>query len=122
MSKIDKVKMFNQILESLIIQLSPIIGTTHHNNLKIVLKMNAILPIKEFLIQVLPVQHKIINCDESFFDNADAHTDVLDENKNHLHEIIRLQNIYKKLDAESKKNAWQMFQAMLVLALEYNSM
>lgn len=122
MSKIEKVKMFNQILESLIIQLSPIIGTTHHNKLKMVLKVNAILPIKEFLIQALPVQHKIVNCDESFFDKADAHSDVLDENKAHLHEIIRLQNIYKELDIESKKNAWQMFQAMLVLALEYNSM
>ena len=35
-NKIEKVKMFNQILESMVIQLSPVIGTTYHNKLLLI--------------------------------------------------------------------------------------
>lgn len=145
----DIIKNFNSIFESLLIQLSPVIGSTLSNNFQTIIKYNAIIPIEQFLIYALPIRDKIINRDESYFINEN-NQDILDDKikkssdfkksldlsekvfnndedddaslnkyKNAINEILRLQNIYEHLDIESKNNIWDIFNALLILGEEY---
>jgi len=119
--KISKVKGFNEILESLLIQMSPIIGTTYHKQFMMIIKMNAMMPIKSFIKRSVPFRDKIINRDESYFE-TDTAVNTLDVNVKYMNNILQLQNIYTKLDKVSRDNVWQIFQCMLVLAEEWNSL
>jgi hypothetical protein len=118
------IKNFNDILNSFLIQLSPIIGDAYHKNLERVCKYNVLLPIEQFLCHALPLREKIINKDESYFYNDEKYIDKIDKinEKNDeeiLGEILRLKNIYSKLDNESKKNIWDILNALLILGEEY---
>jgi len=119
--KINKVKMFNEILESLLVQMSPIIGTTYYTKYQIIIKVNALLPIKQFHLYVMPYQDKILNKDESYFADDTIVTN-LDVNIKYINKILKLQNIYVKLDKESRENVWQIFQCLLVLATEWSEL
>ena len=120
--KIGKVKSFNEILESLLVQMSPIIGTTYHKKFMMIIKFNAMMPIKEFLVQATPVRDKILNRDESYFETDTALTTLVDVETKYIKNILKLQNIYTKLDKTSRDNVWQIFQCMLILAEEWNKM
>jgi hypothetical protein len=140
----DIIKNFNSILESLLVQLSPVIGTTLSYNYQLVIKYNAIVPIDQFLIYALPIRDKIINRDETYFltqnqeirvdgqikesidlsekvfnkiNNSDEES--IDKYKNAINEILRLKDIYEHLDNESKNNIWDIFNALLVLGEDY---
>ena len=67
MSKVEKIKNFNDILETFLQQLSPIIGTSYHFYFKKLVKVNSLMPIQQFLSEVLPFKEKIMNKDESYF-------------------------------------------------------
>lgn len=117
--KKDKVKSFNGLLESLLIQMSPLIGTTYHNKFMMIVKVNAILPLQEFLLQATPVRDKILNRDESYFETDTALTTLVDVETKYINNILKLQNIYSQLDKTSRDNVWQIFQCMLILAEEW---
>ena len=51
MPNIEKVKEFNQIIESFLIQVSPIVGTSYHFYYKKLIKVNAIEPIKQVVLE-----------------------------------------------------------------------
>jgi len=148
-SKSNIIKNFNSIFESLLIQLSPVIGTTLSKNFQHIIKYNAIIPMEQFLIYALPIRDKIINRDETYFINEN-NEDILDDKikkssefknsldlsekvfnnndeaslnkyKNAINEILRLQNIYEDLDIQSKNNIWDIFNALLILGEEYVS-
>ena len=87
--KINKVKMFNEILESLLVQMSPIIGTTYYTKYQIIIKVNALLPIKQFHLYVMPYQDKILNKDESYFADDTIVTN-LDVNIKYINKILKL--------------------------------
>jgi hypothetical protein len=118
--KIGKVKSFNEILESLLVQMSPIIGTTYHKKCMMIIKLNAMLPIQEFLLQATPVRDKILKRDESYFETDTALSTLVDVNTKYINNILKLQNIYTKLDKTSRDNVWQIFQCMLILAEEWS--
>lgn len=120
--KIGKVKSFNEILESLLVQMSPIIGTTYHKKFMMIIKLNAMMPIQEFLIQATPVRDKILNRDESYFETDTALSTLVDVETKYINNILKLQNIYTRLDKTSRDNVWQIFQCMLILAEEWNKM
>jgi len=120
--KIGKVKSFNEILESLLVQMSPIIGTTYHKKFTMIIKLNAMLPIKEFLVQATPVRDKILTRDESYFETDTALSTLVDVETKYINNILKLQNIYTRLDKTSRDNVWQIFQCMLILAEEWNKM
>jgi hypothetical protein len=120
--KIGKVKSFNEILESLLVQMSPIIGTTYHKKYMMIIKLNAMMPIQEFLIQATPVRDKILNRDESYFETDTALSTLVDVETKYIKNILKLQNIYTKLDKTSRDNVWQIFQCMLILAEEWSQM
>ena len=115
----DKVKQFNEILDSFLIQISPLVGTTYHHQFQQLIKYNSILPIEQFLVYALPLRDKILNRDETYFENNENHMETIGQNETILNEILRLQNIYIKLDELSKSNVWDIFQAMLILGEEY---
>jgi len=123
MSKAEKIKTFNDLVESFLKQVSPIIGTSYHHYFTKLIKFNAVMPIQNFIYYAIPLQDKIMSRDESYFTNVDNHTEeakkVTNATSDPLDEIIRLKGIFEKLSEESKDNVWDMTQAMLILATEY---
>ena len=121
MTKVEKIKLFNEILENLLLQLSPKIGSGYHFWFLKYLKVNAVTPINNFWFFAESLENKILNRDETYFTNPDNHVDKVKESKqdNALDEIIRLKGIWEKLSDESKDNVWDMTQAMLIIAMEY---
>lgn len=115
----EKIKDFNEILDSFLVQISPLIGTTYHYQFQQIIKYNSILPIEQFLIYAIPLRDKILNRDETYFSNNDNHVDKVGNNADTLNEILRLQKIYSQLDKESQSNLWDILQAMLILGEEY---
>jgi hypothetical protein len=115
---VEVINQFNEILDSFLIQLSPLIGTTYHYQIQQIIKYNRLLPIEQFLVHALPLRDKILNRDETYFINND-HQEVFGTEESTLNEILRMKNIYGKLDTVSRNNVWDIFQAMLILGEEY---
>ena len=117
----EKIRTFNDLVESFLKQVSPIIGTSYHHYFTKLIKFNAVMPIQNFIYYAIPMKDKILNRDETYFTNPDNHVDKVKESKqdNALDEIIRLKGIWEKLSDESKDNVWDMTQAMLIIAMEY---
>lgn len=115
----EKIKEFNNIVSSLINQLSDNIGIAYIKKFEDIIKYNSLLPIEQFLIHALPIRDKIINRDVSYFSNETNFSDITNDDKDIIDEILNLKNIYYKLDENSKSNIWDFFQAMLILSEEY---
>lgn len=115
----EKIKQFNEILSSFLIQVSPLVGSTYHQQFQTIVKYNSLLPIERFLVHALPVRDKILNRDESYFNDNTNHIEKIGDNEYVLNEILRLQNIYSQIDETSRSNVWDIFQAMLILGEEY---
>ena len=115
----EKITQFNDILDSFLIQISPLVGTSYHYRFQQIIKLNSILPVERFLVYALPMRDKILNRDESYFKNNDNHMDKIGTNESALNEIVRLQGIYHHIDETSKSNVWDIFQALLILGEEY---
>ena len=116
-TKIKVIKEFNEILEYLLIQVTPIIGDKYHNRFKQIVKANITLPIEQFLVHILPKRDKVLNKDESLF-NSSLITETFDDN-DLLSKILTLENNYKELQQSSKDNIWDFFQALLILGEDY---
>ena len=116
------IKEFNEVLGNFLIQLSPIIGSTYSYQFNNIIKHNAVLPIEQFSCHALPVRDKIINEDESYFINIDNNNDEIKDDAQKLNEILKLKDIYIKLNEESKSNIWYIFQALLALCEQYVAM
>ena len=119
MSKVNKIKDFNNIMETFLNQLSPYIGTSYYHYYTKLIKVNAVLPIQQFIQYVLPYKKKIFEKDESYFNENDNHKEKINGNEDTLTEILRLQTIYYKLDKESQNELWNYMQALTILSEEY---
>tara|TARA_B100000900_G_scaffold413081_2_gene436213 strand:- start:350 stop:721 length:372 start_codon:yes stop_codon:yes gene_type:complete len=120
MSKTEKIRSFNEILETFLQQLSPMIGTTYHFYFSKLVKANAVMPIQQFLAEVLPFREQIMNKDESYFLQIENKVeDKIDGDQKVLTEILRLKDIYSSLDEQSRAEVWNYFQALVVLSEEY---
>jgi hypothetical protein len=122
MSKVEKIKTFNEIVEDLLKQLAPIIGTSYHFYFKKLIKMNAVLPIQQFMEYAEPLQEKILKKDESYFLNESNHENQVKDFDSGLDEILRLKGIWEQLDEKSKEELWNFTQALLIIGLEYNEL
>jgi hypothetical protein len=116
---VEKIKQFNQILDSFLIQIKPLIGTSYHYKFTNIIKINSTLPIKQFIAYAIPIRDKIINRDESYFNDNTNHEEKAGDN---LNAIIKLQGIYSQIDSESKSNIWEFLQALLIISEEYIAM
>lgn len=127
--KSDIIKNFNSILESFLSQTSSMegVGTTYIYYYKKLILVNAPLPIKYASEHMLMFKDQIINRDEAYFHNSCEIKDKFNELTNRLprdtilDEILRLKDIYYKLDKESQDNLWQILQALLQLVIEYTN-
>ena len=118
MSK-EIIKNFNLILESFLLQITPLVGSFYINKFQLIIKVNSTLPIEKFLVHALPLRDKILNRDESYFADNSNHEGKVGDDDFIINEILRLQNIYYKLDETSRSNLWDIFQAMLILGEDY---
>jgi hypothetical protein len=130
-TRADKIKTFNSILESFLAQTSNIVGTTYHYYFKKLVTSNAPLPIKYASEHMLMFKDQIMAKDERYFHSSDNN---LNDKINQvtelsqlqpdkvLSEIMRLKDIYYKLDSDSQENVWQILQALLQLTIEYNEL
>jgi uncharacterized protein (UPF0305 family) len=119
MSKVNKIKDFNNIMEVFLNQLSPYVGTSYYHYYIKLIKVNAILPIQQFIKHVLPYKTKIFEKDESYFNENDNYKEKINGNEDTLTEILRLQTIYYKLDKDSQNEVWNYMQALIILSEEY---
>lgn len=117
----SNIKDFNEILSSFLIQLSPIIGSTYSVQFNKIIQYNSVMPIEQFCCHALPLRDKILNKDESYFINIEDHNNDIKNDVNSLNEILRLKDIYSKLNEDSKSNIWDIFQALLALSEDYVS-
>jgi hypothetical protein len=108
------IKQFNDILESFIIQITPVVGSSVKTKFDLLVQMNSVLPIEKYLLYALPMRDQILNREESYFNNEENHKDdeVLDL-------IISIKKVYHMMDKSSQKNIWDIFQALLLLGEEY---
>jgi len=111
------ITTFNEILESLLVQLKSVIGGKYHRKFSIATKLNSGIALERFLVYALPVRDHILNRNEKFFTEED-HSNTI-EDKDDLIEIMNLKDIFEKLDDKSKDNVWDIFQALLVLGEDY---
>jgi hypothetical protein len=114
-----KVKEFNKVFKSFLKQIIPTIGKMYYYKFKLIIKCNSMLPIEQFIINVVPLREKILNRDESYFINTDNHKEHINDDQEILSEVLRLQDIYFKLDDVSKENIWNILQALLILSEEH---
>ena len=131
-SRTDKIKKFNSILESFLSQTSPIVGSSYHFYFTKLILVNAPLPIKYSTRHMLDFKTQIMNKDENYFNNEQD--DELNNKFNEvsklsvystdkiLGELLRLKDIYYKLDEESRENVWSILQALLQLTIEYKEL
>jgi len=118
MSK-EIIKNFNLILNSFLSQITPLVGNFYIKKFNLITKFNTTLPIENFIVHALPLRDKILNRDESYFADNSNHMDKVGDDDFIINEILRLQNIYFKLDQTSRSNLWDIFQAMLILGEDY---
>jgi hypothetical protein len=125
---VDKIKSFNMIIESFLAQTSELVGTTYYNNFKRIIKVNSLIGIEKGIKCLIPHKDQIFNKDESYFVDEKNYIEkinnidnpVININKDStLSEILRLKEVYYKLDPESRENVWSILQALLQLVIEY---
>jgi hypothetical protein len=123
MTKSEVIVTFNEILSNFLQQISPLIGTSYNLYFNVLIKMNAVSPIKHFVGYVLDpnssLEKQILNKDEDYFKNVNNYKGKLQNQDDKLMEIIRLQDIYEKLSKDSKENVWGILQSLLFLAKNY---
>jgi hypothetical protein len=123
----EKIKTFNSIIESFLLQTSELVGTTYLTYFKKVTKVNSLIAIENGIRFMLPHKVKIFNKDESYFSDDSLLVTHLNQSQisqkyntdQILNEIFRLKDIYYKLDDVSKENVWNILQALTQLMIEY---
>ena len=113
------ISQFNEILNSFLIQIVPVVGSTYYNNIQTIIKFNSALPIENFLYYAIECREKIMNRDESYFIDKEVAISNVTTRVDKLDEIFKLQNIYSQLDKTSKDNVWDILQALLILGEDY---
>jgi len=124
MTTVDIIKNFNSIIESFLLQTSPLVGTTYLTFFKTIIKTNALLPIDCGIKYTLPYKDFVLNKDERYLADETNFEDEINSNTAFnpeliMSEIFRVKDIYYKLDADSKENVWAILQALVQLMIEY---
>ena len=131
MNKVTIIKNFNSIVQNLLDQVSPIIGSQYSGYFKKLIKVNSLLPVQNFVLHGIPHESKILNKDSDYFldenvynNEVEKHTRVVNEDKTdyYLMEILNLKAIYLKTDKESRENLWDIVTALLLLSKKYTEL
>lgn len=120
--KMDKsiiIKKFNNLLNSFLVQLSPILGSTYLFYFKKLCKYNAIAPLNYFINNIYQYKNQIMDKDISYFKNDNQVVKDCDSDDYKLQEIFKLRGIFDKINEKSRNNTWMYLQALIGLAEEY---
>lgn len=110
---------FNKILQMFLDQVESHIGSTYHFMITQYISLCGDSPIEQFLVYALPLREKIMTRDESYFNDCSNYKDQIQDDNTLITHIVKMQSIYKDLDAESKSSIWDIIQALLILGEEY---
>lgn len=119
MSIAEKIKTFNSILEDLLKQLSPRIGSSYHFYFNKLIKINSVLPIQHFLFYALPMKDKLLNRDDDYFSNPVNYAKHFEGDNDRLNEFIKLRKFWDELSEKDKDGLWDITQALLITGIEY---
>ena len=116
----QKIKSFNSIVKSFLLQMAPHLGTSYHYYFNQMLRVNAVAPIEQFVKFAIPLRDNILSKNEQFFlDDKNYEQYVKKEDSKSFVELLRLKDVWGELDEKSKENVWKIFQALLILSEEY---
>jgi hypothetical protein len=118
MSTINIIKQFNEIMGSFLSQISPMTGTNYHYKFTLAIRFNSAVVLESFLVYALPFRDKILKRDESYFISNDL-SEVVGNNSDAINEVFKAKTIYEKIDDTSRKNMWDILQALLILGEDY---
>jgi len=127
-TRTEIIKSFNMIIEDFLKQTTPLVGTTYHHYFTKLTKANATLPIQYSSHHLIKFKDKILNKDISYFSDDKNYSEELNalnitySSNDVMFEILRLKEIYYKLNESSRDNVWDILQALLQLTLEYNNL
>mgnify|MGYP000420884603 FL=1 len=126
MNKVEIIKKFNSIIESLLTQVSPLIGTKYLMYFQKITKMNSLMPIKKFSVYALKSKKQILDKNPDYFLDENYYNKTINEiyskKENtdwYLSEILHLKTIYLAVDDESKDNIWDILHALVILSEDY---
>ena len=103
--KSEIIKQFNNIVESFLHQLQPLLGKNYLFYFKKFIKINCILPIKNFIFYSKDHRDEILSRNESYFQKKNNWTGEVKKfakAKYYFSEIFRLNHIWDDLDINSK--------------------
>ena len=113
----DIIKKFNDITLEFMKQTETITGTSYIIQFKIMISLNSIMAIDMYIENILPYKRYIYNKDERFFINMKINESYM----KYFSDILKIKEIFKELDKETKNNIWEYIQALTILAEEkYN--
>lgn len=115
----EKIKKFNNITKSFLLQMAPYVGTSYHYYFNQMLRVNCLKPIKYYIQFAIPLRNQILNKDEQFFLDDKNYENYVDKDGKKFIELLRLKHVWDDIDPESKANVWKFFQALLILSEEY---
>ena len=104
------INQFNTISLDFIKQTEKITGKSYINQFRLITSFNNIMPIEMYIKNILPYKRYIYNKDERFFINMNV------DNMYYFSDIIRIKNVFKHLDKDTKNNIWEYIQALTILA------
>ena len=124
----EKIKTFNMIIEDFLKQTTPLVGTSYYFYFTKITKVNCTLPIKYASDHLIKYKDNILTKDISYFNDPNTYSQQLNElqksysSNDIMFEILRLKEIYYKINEESRDNVWDILQALLQLTIEYNQL
>jgi len=124
MSCTEKIKHFNEIFISLLLQVAPHCGMCYYTYTKKLLKVNSTIAIKHFVTNLIQHKDQIFAKDESFLEDENKFYDVeiYQDIVNNKFTIISIKELYGKLSDDSKQSIWWILQSLIQLAIEYEEL
>ena len=116
-NRTEKIKSFNMIIEDFLKQTTPLVGTSYYFYFSKLVKANATLPIKYATEHLIKYKDKILTKDITYFNDPNTYSQQLNElqqsysSNDIMYEILRLKEIYYKINEESRDNVWDILQA-----------
>ena len=113
---------FNEIILDLLKQTIDILGNSYLFYYKKMIKIDSLKPINTFIKYGLPYKHLVTSRDPTYFydeKNIINNMEDDDERDYYFTEIVKLKSIYINVDDTSKKNLWEILDALILLSEKF---
>ena len=113
---------FNEIILDLLKQTLDILGNSYLFYYQKMIKIDSLKPINTFINYGLPYKELVVSRDPTYFydeKNISNNIEDDDEKDYYFTEIIKLKSIYINVDDTSKKNLWNILDALILLSEKF---